>query len=80
MNALNNVIELQNACIVTSEVLVIVKGKQPATLQTPDIPYLHFNIKDGHPVVIPYETDEEVDADYLKCLEAVKLYRSTLKE
>ena len=57
-------IELEDATFIASEVVGVLKSVQPATLQTPEIPFIQVIIKDNSPVLIPYQTEEERDGAY----------------
>lgn len=71
----NRVLDLGVAFIVVSAVLAVVKTEVPATLQTKEVPVLQVNLTEGQQVFIPYETDEERDADYNVIMERVAALR-----
>jgi hypothetical protein len=50
------------------------KLKQPATLQTEEIPYLQIQLSETTPVLIPYDSVEECEADYLKIIDAIRTW------
>lgn len=71
----NRVLDLGVAFIVVSAVLAVVKTEIPATLQTKAVPVLQVNLTEGQQVFIPYETDEERDADYNVIMDRVAALR-----
>ena len=67
------ILELQDATLVVYAVLGVLKGTQPATLQTPDIPYNHVLLIDGGQAVLMYDSVEDRDAEYAVITEAIKV-------
>jgi hypothetical protein len=60
----SNIIILQDSVILTKNVCGISKFKNPATLQTPEFPYLQINLIDSSPIILVYENDTVCDKDY----------------
>lgn len=58
------IVVLKYAAIVTGDIVAIAKLTQPATLQTLEVPYMQVQLRGTQPLLVPYETEEERDADY----------------
>lgn len=67
-------IELVDATIKASNVIAVVRLNQPATLQTPEVPYLQIQLSETRPLLIPYNSDEEREADYQKIVDAIRTW------
>ena len=66
-------IELKDATIVADDVVAVAKMQQPATLQTPVIPFLHIVLRNVlAPLVLAYTTDEEIEEAYAKVQEGMR--------
>ena len=66
-------IELKDATIVAADVVAVAKMQQPATLQTPVIPFLHIVLRNVlAPLVLAYTTDEEIEEAYAKVQEGMR--------
>lgn len=69
----NMLIELKEATIVAHNVIAVAKMRQPATLQTPEVPYLQLILRDGQPLLVPFDTDEECNQAYLLVVETIRI-------
>ena len=67
-------LKLEGGTIRVVDIVAVVKIDQPATLQTPEVPHLQFNLRDTQAVFIPYENDEARDKDYAIAQEAMKSF------
>lgn len=65
-------IELKFATVVSHEVVAVAKLTQPATLQTPDVPYIQIQLRNSQPLLIPYDSEEERDSEYDLVKESMK--------
>lgn len=68
-----NTIELKFATVIANEVVAVAKLNQPATLQTPEVPYIQIQMRNTQPLLIPYDSEEERDAEYDIVKEAMKI-------
>lgn len=66
------IIELKFASIVTYEIIAVVKLSQPETLHTNEVPYIQLILRNAQPLLIPYDTSEERDAEYNIVCESLK--------
>lgn len=60
------IVDLKYAAIVVGDIVAIAKLTQPETLQTAAVPYMQVQLRGTQPILIPYETEDERDADYDK--------------
>lgn len=65
-------IELKFVTVVSHEVVAVAKLTQPATLQTPDVPYIQIQLRNSQPLLVPYDSEEERDSEYDVVKEAMK--------
>lgn len=65
-------IELKFATVVSHEVVAVAKLTQPATLQTPEVPYIQIQLRNTQPLLIPYDSEEERDSEYDIVKESMK--------
>jgi hypothetical protein len=58
------IVELKYAAIIVGDIVGIAKLTQPATLQTLEVPYIQVQLRATQPLLIPYDSEEDRDADY----------------
>ena len=69
------VIDLGVVFIVTTSILAVLKTEIPKTLNSNEVPVLQIHLVEGQPIFIPYETNDERDADYNLIMERVSALR-----
>jgi len=65
-------IDLKYATVVSNDVVAVSKLTQPATLQTPEVPYIQIQLRATQPLLIPYDTEEDRDEEYNIVKDAIK--------